>query len=420
MMEEKYEIYFDESQKIDKRESIYSFYGIIGIREEDSRKLGHYKIEELKFDNELHFSEFKLAQVDNYINILEKAMELVDSKIYVIDIEKAYEYATKLNISIEVLRKLFYVKIPERLIYGMTRLFKEFTSVNIYIDKSEEYGSDNMELFNLKEQEKISDIINDANISFDKKATEITNLVNEIHKHIHLTKSLKEQLNAQSLYRDLNFKIDHVYQKDSKQQICLQISDIVIGIFGFLFEKKYLDLPKQIGKELMKEILNNERLTREEKNILKECYLEKKNDYILRSDLENLNVLNDLKEINKKIKVYSGKNISKCELIYRCICNKSICDKLNQINIFIWASNTNVVKSDNLGKVLFSHYISSFLQFKTEFDNKNKNIILEFHNDSIKQKKYKFKEYRNALNLKSENNLVLDRYLKELNIECLD
>ena len=255
-----FEIYFDESLKIDKRSSYFSFYGIIGLEYKRRRQIEEIK-NKIGFRSEFHFSDFKISHIDYYLSILRESMDLIETKIYVVDTEFAFESAKRLSINSNILRRLFYVKIPERLIYGMTRYLKEPTDIDIYIDKSEEYGNDDLTFLNDETRSKLERIIKKEEFSSEKKCKEIEILASNIYNHVQLTKTLKEQLNAQSLYRDLNFKVRSVKQKKSNESICLQISDVILGILGFLFEEKYLDMPPDISEEKMKIIRDLDCLT---------------------------------------------------------------------------------------------------------------------------------------------------------------
>lgn len=413
-----FEIYFDESLKIDKRSSYFSFYGIIGLEYKRRRQIEEIK-NKIGFRSEFHFSDFKISHIDYYLSILRESMDLIETKIYVVDTEFAFESAKRLSINSNILRRLFYVKIPERLIYGMTRYLKEPTDIDIYIDKSEEYGNDDLTFLNDETRSKLERIIKKEEFSSEKKCKEIEILASNIYNHVQLTKTLKEQLNAQSLYRDLNFKVRSVKQKKSNESICLQISDVILGILGFLFEEKYLDMPPDISEEKMKIIRDLDCLTQEEKDLLRDSYKynEKNKVFNLKVKQEDLNTIKKLRELNKKTKVYSAKNISRSEFVYRAILDKNILNKLHDINIFMWPSKDNDSTNYKVDKMFYSHYISSFLNFKYEFDNKNKNNILKFHNDSINIAKYGIDDYTNCLGIPLNLYKITDRYLKELNIE---
>lgn len=415
-----YEIYFDESLKIDKKASNFSFYGIIGIEYKNRKQIESIK-DEIGFRSEFHFSEFKISQMEYYLDILRKTMDLFESKIYVVDTEFAFDRAKKLSIDEKVLRKLFYVKIPERLIYGMTRYIPEPTDINIFIDKSPEYGNDNLEFFNDESRMSLMEIVKNSN-TFDEKCKEIELLVKEIYNHVQLTKTLKEQLNSQSLYRNLNYKINVVQQKDSKEFIGLQISDIILGILGFLFEEKYLDMPPEIQEDKMNSILRMENLAEYEIQFITDNYkLNPKNKiYNLQIKQNELKKIKRLRDLNKKIGIHSNKNISKSELVYRVLSDEKILNKLHNINIFMWPSKDYYAINNKVDKMFFSHYINSFLNFKHKFDNENKKKILNYHNDSIDLAKYKINDYTDYIELPHNLNNITHRYLSELNMKCLD
>lgn len=413
-----FEIYFDESQKIDKRASIYSFYGIIGLEYYKRKQMELYKTES-GFRDELHFSEFELGHIDYYLELLSKSLQLINTKIYVVDTEFAFETCEKISISNDSLRKLFYVKIPERLIYGMTRYFNKFTEIDIYIDKSKEYGNDNLEFLNDESRGKLLNIISNEELSNKEKLKKIEIETTNIYNHVQLTKTLKEQLNAQSLYRNLNYKVNSVKQKKSNESICLQISDVILGILGYLFEQKYLDMPPEITKTKMNNIISNKNLTEDEIKFVQKNYKEKKDKFFSTVKQDDLKTSRELREINKKIKIYAAKNIGKSEFIYRALSDIEILKKLHDINIFMWPSQNNKDITCKVDKLFFSHYISEFLNFKRDFDIENKKKILKFHNDSIETSKYEIRDYTRNLDFAQNLNKITERYLKELGINII-
>ncbi len=104
-----------------------------------------------------------------------------------------------MNIDLQMLRELFYVKIPERLFYGMTRNLDSGTKIKLFVDANEEY--EKMELY----------------------------------------KKLKEQMNTHSAYRNKCYQIIEAIPLDSIESIPLQLIDTVMGIVVFVLEKSYED-----------------------------------------------------------------------------------------------------------------------------------------------------------------------------------
>lgn len=125
--------------------------------------------------------------------------------ILIVNNNDAFNSADNIGLTTPELRNLFYIKIPERLFYGLTRDLShletqgEIVSVKIKIDKNGEY---------------------------DK---------------IDLNDKIVEQMNAHSAYRNKNYRVDKVSQQDSEKSLPLQIIDTFMGIVVFLLEKTYLE-----------------------------------------------------------------------------------------------------------------------------------------------------------------------------------
>src|SRR5699024_9919546 len=94
----------------------------------------------------------------------------VKVNLIIVNKEDARNIADKMNISMSELRELFYVKIPERLFYGMTRTLKQGQNVQIVIDENSEYEKLELEI------------------------------------------KLAEQMNAHSAYRNKGYRVDTVEQ----------------------------------------------------------------------------------------------------------------------------------------------------------------------------------------------------------------
>src|SRR5690606_1918752 len=122
--------------------------------------------------------------------------------------------------------------------------------------------------------------------------------------------------NAQSVYRNKKYMIQEVKQLDSKEDICLQGIDVLIGLISFIIDKKYLSYREDLNKKDFQYIINI--LNNEEKKIIEQSYELKNNEYKLaiRSDQENLK---KLKEIYSKYNYYTQSSIQKSEFIYRLI-----------------------------------------------------------------------------------------------------
>ena len=396
-----FEIFFDESHKLDKYTSNYSYYGIIGWDTTTREKFNKFA-NDSNIYHELHFSEFKLDKIDNYVRIIEYALNKIEANFYIVNTEEAFNICDKIGINNSQLRNLFYVKIPERLIYGITRKIEEFNSIDIYIDKSDEYGSDSDDDIDLKRE-----------------------------NHIELAKTLKFQLNAQSIYRGLNYSVNKVRQLDSKTSKSLQVIDVLLGIIVFLFEERYIDPSEEIKEEKMKSILGSVNLTNEDKSFLEDSYICKENRngeslYCLSVKRDEKEKTAKLKEIMRKISFYSAKSIQRSELIYRLLNKRENLQLFYNLSIFLWGDDVETTefksnaKYKEVVKEHISKYITQFFQFKTQYDTLNRLEIIKFNNINLLKvggKLLEEKEYTAHLEFGSSMKLLVRRYLKELNIE---
>lgn len=418
-----FEIYFDESHKIDKKTSIFSYYGIIGWDYTDRKAIDEYK-RKSNLKAELHFANFSLNLINYYIDIFKYALNSANVNVYIVNTQSAFNLCNKLDITEKTLRKLFYIKIPERLIYGMTRHFSEYKDINIFIDRSNEYGNYNYSFLNEEAKKKIRSIICNRKFSCEKKIREIDSITQKIYDHIQLVKTLKEQLNSQSAYRNLNYKVIQVKQIDSKESVSLQISDIILGFLGYLFEEKYIELPDYISGYKLDSAIQSIPLTEEEKNLLLSSYEYNNTNkyYKLIVPEDNLTTLNRLKFLNKKLKIYSNSNIEKAEFVYRLLKDDDTLNKIHKMNIFMWDSDEDINFNNRpcciIEKPFVATSISKFLNFKYDFDINNMLKIINFHSDSLETSLYSFNEYREHLEYPNRLNKMLERYLLQLNIKC--
>lgn len=197
-----YSIFFDESGKLD-REQTYSYYGAFGCDDITQERLNEGIQTIYRYFNkksEFHFTEYKN---DRNVNSALAALHYFTSlqipiNIFIINNEVALDLANKRNISTYDLRKLFYVKIPERLFYGLTReKYFSYEAVNITLDHSPEYGK------------------------------------------MRVYSKIKEQMNAHSLYRHRSYQVQDVKSKHSHHSIELQMIDMFLGLVVYIIEQSY-------------------------------------------------------------------------------------------------------------------------------------------------------------------------------------
>lgn len=205
-----YLIYFDESNKIDQHDKKFSYYGAYGGTDSSLASIVKkvYEIyKQCDSREELHFREYrKDTHLKKYFLTLHTVInENIRINILIVNNEMAYKSADRIGLNGEELRNLFYIKIPERLFYGLTRDLPYLETCEDRIDVK---------------------IKIDRNYEYDK---------------IELNKKLIEQMNAHSAYRNKNYRINKVISHDSEKSIPLQIIDTFIGIVVFLLEKTYLN-----------------------------------------------------------------------------------------------------------------------------------------------------------------------------------
>lgn len=204
-----YLIYFDESNKIDQFNKEFSYYGAYGGTDRALasivKKVNRIN-KECNSKSELHFREYtKDRNIKKYFKTLHTVInENIRINILIVNNEDAFKSANKIELNTEELRELFYIKIPERLFYGLTRDVSHLENLE--------------QLVNVK-------IKIDLNYEYDK---------------IDLNKKLIEQMNAHAAYRNKNYRVRKVVSHDSEKSIPLQIIDTFIGIVVFLLEKSYL------------------------------------------------------------------------------------------------------------------------------------------------------------------------------------
>lgn len=198
----KYKIYFDESKKID-RESKYSYYGAISIEETELERIeSHIEqiLDELKSTSELHFVAYKPSFIKKYFQVLNFFLSCSSIKfnIYRLNNEHYFQLGKSLRFSDTDLRKYFYVKIPERLFYGLVRDDKQIDGLDIIMDDSTEYQT------------------------------------------LGVFEQISAQMNAHSLYRGKSYHVNSVIGIESKNSRIIQMLDVILGIVVYLFEEDYL------------------------------------------------------------------------------------------------------------------------------------------------------------------------------------
>ncbi|WP_409303891.1 hypothetical protein [Peribacillus sp. SCS-155] len=194
-----FSIYFDESNKLDETK-LYSYYGGFGGSESDIGRLSkaikaYYK----NSSSELHFAEYtKDTAVSKYFNVINTVLNSgITFNLFIVNNDSALQLANHYGITDTELRNMLYIKIPERLFYGITRYNTDITKVNITVDRDDNY------------------------------------------KKIRLYSKIKEQMNAHSAYRNLRYQINKVKSVNSAKNKYVQIIDVIMGMTVFIMEKSY-------------------------------------------------------------------------------------------------------------------------------------------------------------------------------------
>ncbi|MCS7459196.1 DUF3800 domain-containing protein [Paenibacillus doosanensis] len=199
-------IYFDEANKIDQPGKEYSYYGAYGgidtILASITRSVRDIH-RALNTRSELHFREYNHDQyLKKYFKVLNHVINQdVNINILVVSNTEAQAIAQQMNLSMMELRNLFYIKIPERLFYGVTRHLSLPNNI-------------------------------DVKISVDR---------NDEYRVLRLYSKIKEQMNAHSVYRNKRYTIQSVRSQASHESVPLQIIDTFMGIVVFLMEQGYAE-----------------------------------------------------------------------------------------------------------------------------------------------------------------------------------
>lgn len=381
-----FNVYFDESNKITKTDIFeFSYYGALSCDELVASQLNSIH----NSQTELHFSQFNLKQLPTYVEYINKLIKLnFYFNIFIINSSEIFSVCNNIDISYDNIRPLLYIKIPERLVYGITRNLISKNSVEIYIDNNTEYTKYDLET------------------------------------------KLKEQLNSQSIYRKLNYSVSKVNSLDSKNNIMLQLTDVLVGIISFIFEKKYMKPSGSLSEKRYNEIRS--KLNEPDKKIFDSCYKcytsQKGNkEYTCLVSSINHENYEHLKRIydNNNILFFSSSSIEKSELLYILLKNKNFLKKMCDQTIFLWDKDSDssegiiqpkpIEYSQEINHENIAKYITDFMATKLDFDWKYKMDILEIYKNS-NHELLSIKDYTKSLNLSKKLNKMVKRYLEELKI----
>ena len=194
----KYDLFFDESRYKSSSNLEVNLMGSFIVpdilyNKEQITKLNQ-ELQQNKF--KLHFTDFQQRSNSIYKKVLQeflKRPELV--KFNFISFEKEGNYLENhIAFSKKNMLDMVYSKLPERTIYGGIRNVSRFTPAvySVYIESSYQY------------------------IALD------------------LNNKIKQQLNSQALYRNDSFTIEQSNLYSKNQQIGIEITDMLLGIFSLI------------------------------------------------------------------------------------------------------------------------------------------------------------------------------------------
>ncbi|WP_181833290.1 DUF3800 domain-containing protein [Bacillus taeanensis] len=312
-------IFFDESGKLDD-DSTYSYYGAFGASQSTLKQIENdvkQVYQSLNTKSEMHFSKLKDDKYMNkYFHSLSKVLTYDDIyiNIFIVNNNEAKLSAEKLRISISELRSLLYVKIPERLYYGMTRRLQDISSINIYVDENEEYAP--------------------------------------------LYEKIQDQMNAHAVYRKKGYKIEGVEPLDSETSIPLQVIDVFLGMVGFLIEENYFPQTRKLKPGVSKQI-QSELIYR----------LLTENDYLKK--LQEKVTLYKWEGDNEELDKLPFSNFISRFLVYKTQFDIQEMNRLQKILL----ENENIEDTKQLRKLLGygNSQVRTFLGYKNEIEGRGRN-----------------------------------------------
>ncbi|EOS7717196.1 hypothetical protein FP320_RS13820, partial [Enterococcus hirae] len=72
--------------------------------------------------NELHFNKYNAGDLKKYFRIIDMLLKQdISINIYILNNKEYISFGKELGLDITELKEYFYVKIPERLFYGIVR-----------------------------------------------------------------------------------------------------------------------------------------------------------------------------------------------------------------------------------------------------------------------------------------------------------
>lgn len=203
-----YKIFFDEANKIDSPDKDYSYYGSFGLSDENSSIIDSEISRiytEIRSQSELHFNKYNSSSLKKYFRIIDMLLKQdISINIYILNNKEYISFGNELGLNVKELKEYFYVKIPERLFYGVVRDTQNIDKLSIFMDESTEYTT--LDVYN----------------------------------------KVKDQMNAHALYRTKKYRVGDVKGINSERSHLVQGVDVMMGIIVFILEKSYLESSKSM------------------------------------------------------------------------------------------------------------------------------------------------------------------------------
>ncbi len=232
------------------------------------------------------------------------------------------------------MRKYFYVKIPERLFYGLVRDDKQVDGLDIIMDDSTEYQT------------------------------------------LGVFKQISDQMNAHSLYRGKSYHVNSVSGINSKNSRIIQMLDVILGIVVYLLEENYKDLKsyQSINKRdfIYRLLLSNNNFSILEKMISIFTWDSSDEDYL--NKLELATILNQFLVFCNKMDYTDMLAVQEFYLKFHSIL-KSL-DELDKKTCVHLLKN-NLQNPYSPDKVLNNSLVDLFLGHLTQLEFKDRNKYLK-------------------------------------------
>jgi len=203
-------VFFDESGKIDKQVSLMcglslptDFYttGKINALNEKLKNDPNYK---------LHFTDLGSNDYKNH----EEAVSVISNyyrsvRINIVSFIKIQHINEEKRRYKNIVDKMIYSKIPERVLYGLLRDYGSFSDIKarLYIEDS------------------------------------------GLYRDFQLDKNIKEQLNTHSIYRNSHFWVEKAKLKAKNEEIGIEIVDTILGMVRNIIENRPVTFKDGLPKD---------------------------------------------------------------------------------------------------------------------------------------------------------------------------